>query len=252
MMLFRFLASAASIAACAIAALPAAADAPPAPLRTIVYTVDYAYTLTRREQTSGFGGSPTGAATSVTQGHGVVENSIPNDEHGTLTVAVIAATRDGGLVVDVSYAGTTEVQNPVRVAIFSDGHLSYNPKTPLSYEARRVLPFLARGFVDDHTLALGTKWSDELAPPAKGGTTYSVEKIDGPRADIGIVTYVTVSGPGGFTEQTTGTTTYAVNVQAPLTLDLEVVTRREESINETDNTRGHFEAKLVSDTFPGH
>jgi hypothetical protein len=251
-MLFRFLASAAGAAACALTALPAAADAPATPLRTIVYTVDYAYTLTRREQTSGFGGSPTGESTSVGIGHGVVENSIPNDEHGTLTVAIIVATSDGSLVADVSYAGTTEVQNTVRVAIFSDGRLSYNPKTPLSYEARRILPLLARGFVNDHTLALGTKWSDELRPPAKGGTTYSVERIDGPRADIGIVTYVTMTGPGGFTEQTTGTTTYAVNVQAPLTLDLEVVTHREESINETDNTRGHFEAKLVSDNFPGH
>jgi len=250
-MLFRFLASAGVVAG-ALTALPAAADTPLPPLRTIVYTVDYAYTLTRREQTSGFGGSPSGLSTSVTQGHGVVENSIPNVEHGTLTVAIVAATSDGSLVADVSYNGSTEIQNAVRVAILSDGRLSYNPKTPLSYEARRILPFLARGFVDNHTLALGTKWSDELAPPAKGGTTYSVERIDGPRADIAIVTSVTTSGPGGFTEQTTGTTTYAVNVQAPLTLDLEVVLRREESINETDNTRGHFEAKLVSDNFPGH
>jgi hypothetical protein len=218
-----------------------ALDAPAKPLRTLVYTVDYVGVSVRREQTAGFGASV---------GHGITERNRDIDEHGKLTVAIIAASQDGGLVADVSYAGSSTVQDTVRVAIFSDGRLSYDPKTPLCVEAATLVPYLARGFAADHAIEAGQSWKTPEAPPATGATTYTVTTVDDPHADISIVANVAVTGPSGFTEQSTGKTTYNVRVQCPLSLDLELITHREISISESDNTRVNFAAKLASDTFP--
>jgi hypothetical protein len=238
----RLLLLAALITASATPAL--AVDAPaPKPLRTLVYAIDYGGVDVRREQSAGFGAAV---------GHGITERNRDIDEHGKLTVVVIAATQDGGLVADISYAGSSTVQDTVRVAIFSDGRLSYDPKTPLCLEAATLVPYLARGFAADHTIEAGQSWKAAEAPPATGTTTYTVKSVDGTHAEIDILATVAMTGPSGFSEQETGKTSYAVNVQAPLTLDLEIINQREISISETDNTRAHFAAKLVSDTFPGH
>ncbi len=240
--MLKFLCVSALIFATAGQAL--AADPAPKALRTLVYSVDYVGVSVRREQSAGFD--------ATMGGHGITERNRDIDEHGKLTVAVIAASQDGGLVADVSYAGSSTMQDTVRVAIFSDGRLSYDPRTPLSIEAATLVPYLARGFAADHAIEAGQSWKTPEAPPATGTTTYTVASVNDPLADIGIVANVTLTGPSGFTEQSTGKSMYNVRVQCPQSLDLELITHREVSMNESDNTRVHYDAKLVSDTFPGH
>jgi hypothetical protein len=222
------------------------------PLRTIVFNVDYSVRIVRREQTSGFGGDPTGGTTSVTQGHGEVENALSNDENGTLTVAIVAATPDGGLVADVSFAGKATSQTPIRVAIFADGQLSYNPTSRLSPEAAGVLPFLARGLLTDHQIAAGESWNVAASAPATGSATYRVQSVDGSRAVIGIESSVELRGPQGFDEHTQGSTTYATDVLSPLKLDLTSVARHQIPPDQSDTTTTHITATQVSDSFQHH
>lgn len=222
------------------------------PLRTLIYNVSYSVTVIRREQTSGFGGSTLGDSTSTSQGHGAVENKLSSDEQGTLTVAVVAASADGGLVTDVSFVGKNTAQSTIRVAITIDGQLSYNPNTPLSPEAARVLPFLARGLLTDHQIAAGQTWNVPAAQPATGSANYRVVSVDGTHAVIGIDSSLSLRGPRGFDEHTQGTTTYATDVLSPISLDLTSVARHELPPNQSDTTNSHIVATQVSDSFAHH
>jgi len=241
-----------TLVACVVTVGTVWAAEPLKPLRTIVFNVDYSVKVVRREQTSGFGGDPSGGVTSVTQGAGGVENALSSDDQGTLTVAVVAATPDGGLVVDASFAGKTITQNPVRVAILADGQLSYNPSASLSPEAARVLPFLARGLLTEHQVAAGQSWNVPAVAPATGGVTYRIQSVDGPHAVIAIESSLVVRGAQGFDEHTQGSTTYATDVSSPLRLDLTSIARRQLPPNQSDTTTTHITATQVSDSFQHH
>jgi hypothetical protein len=237
-------------AAMLIAGAPARAADALKPLRTIVYDVAYSTSVARREQTSGFSNSTlSGSTSSMSSGHGEVERHLTSDERGTLTVAIVAASKDGGLVADVAFAGKSTAQSPVRVAIFADGRLSYNPNTPLCPEALRVLPFLARGLVAEHQMSAGESWSVPFASPASGSTTYTIDRVDGERAVIAIDENMIVRGASSFTEHAEGKTTYATDILSPITLELSSRTRRDVSPQETDTTDTHVLATLVSDSF---
>jgi hypothetical protein len=240
------------IAALGVSMGTVGAAEPLKPLRTLVYDVTYSLTVTRREQTSGFGGDPSGMVTSTTIGHGEVVNSISSDDRGKLTVTIVAATQDGGLVADVAFAGKSVEQKPIRVAILSDGRLSYHPGDPLCPEALRLLPFLARGLLTDREIDAGASWSVPATPPATGAAHYRIEHVDGSRAVIGIESTLSLRGPRGFDERTEGTTTYATDLLSPLTLDLNSTARHELPPNQSDTTTMHVAATQVSDSFAHH
>src|ERR1700680_4350671 len=113
-----------------------AADAPaPAvqPLRTLTYDVVYTLQTSQTIKTSGItGGDPH----SMEWGNAAVQRGVNSNDKGTLQIDVIAAPADGTLVVDASYAGHESKQPTVRVVIFADGTLTYDPKSLLSAQAR--------------------------------------------------------------------------------------------------------------------
>jgi hypothetical protein len=242
----RSLAVAAALACAASAPLAAAAQ-PAKVLRTIVYDVAYSTVTLRREQTSGFTNTARGSGSVA--GSGAVDRRFTADDRGTLTVGVIAATADGGLVVDAAFAGRTASHPPVRVAIFADGRLSYDPKSPLSPEAIGFLPFLARGFVADKTIAPGESWTAPASPPATGTSTYRVLHVNGERATLGIEATASLPGPGGFDQRAEGTTVYATDLLSPLSLDLTSHVRRQVGAEQNDRIDSHLVVTLVSDSF---
>lgn len=213
------------------------------PIRTLVYDVSYSLSVLRLEQTSGFGAA---------SGHGLVENRISADEQGTLTVAVVAASQDGGLVADVTFTGKSTTQPTIRVAIPLNGDLSYDPNQKLSPAAGRLLPFLARGLLTEHQIAPGQTWSVAAAPPETGAANYRVESVDGTRAVISIDSKLALAGPKGFEEHMQGTTTYATDVLAPIRLDLTGTARHEIPPNQSDTSTSHLVATQVSDSFVHH
>ena len=197
------------------------------PLRVIVYDVSYASTTVRREKTSGFdangmsgGGSP------------FVEHRFSSDDAGALTVSIVAATPDGGLVADCA-----------------DGRLSFDPHASLVPEATALLPLLSRGLVADRTIDVASSWSVPAAQPATGETTYKVVSIDGARAKLGIQSAISVKAPPPFTESTTGEMVYATDVLSPVSLDLHSTVRRTVNGDQSDTVDSYVTAKLRSDTF---
>lgn len=247
-MFHRSLVVAVTVAALVTAGPAAAADAPRAPLRTMVYDVAYSTATQRREQTSGFFSNPSGTMGSVA-GSGAVDRRFTSDEPGSITIAVVAATADGGLVVDSTFVGRSVSHPPIRVAIFKRGGLSYDPRTPLGPAEVELLPYLARGFIADRTIAPGEAWTEPQRQPASGTTTYRISHVDNERATLDIDGSVSLSGPSGYDEHQLGTAVYATDVLAPVSLDLHAHIRRQASANEDDTTDAHLVATLVRDSF---
>jgi hypothetical protein len=222
-----------------------AADAPAPPLRTLVYSVQLSTLTKNEEQTSGFNAAGNGGSI----GHGAVARTAEASDEGSLTVDVIGATADLGLVVDVSFAGKNSQQPATRVAIFADGHLTYDPAKQISVEAARILPLLARGLLNGRDVSPGATWKTDAAGPAKGTTTYHVIDVHGMQATIGIESDIKVPGPRGYDEQDQGKTTYATDRVCPVSVDLQARSRRSASADQYVTTTMHLTATLVSDSF---
>ncbi|HEV2737075.1 MAG TPA: hypothetical protein VGU66_00720, partial [Candidatus Elarobacter sp.] len=185
----------------------------------------------------------------VAAGSGSASQYMNGDDHGKLTIDVIAATQDGGLVVDAAFAGTTSVQPKTRVALYSDGRMSVDPAHPLAPAVQRMLPLIARGFIADRDVAAGSTWNVPAPAPAKGSTTYRVQSTDGRRARIAIEGVMSMPGPTGFDESDQATTTYATDISSPVSYDLTARIHRQLGIDQSMTTSAHLTATLVSDSF---
>jgi opacity protein-like surface antigen len=245
-----------AVAAAFAAPLAASADAPAPikPLRQLVYDVTYSARTTHEVKSSGFNGG-FGAGTSgdgnssVAAGSGAASQYMNGDDRGKLAIDVIAATTDGGLVVDASFTGTVNVQPKTRIAIFEDGRISADPAHPLVPAVARMLPLIARGFIANRDVSAGSTWSIPAPAPSKGSTTYRVQSSDGQRARIAIEGVLSMPGPTGFEESDQGTTTYATDLVSPISYDLTARIRRQLGIDQSMTTSAHITATLVSDSF---
>jgi hypothetical protein len=239
----------AGIAVLAAVAPPAAgwAQTAPAakPLRTLVYSVQFTATTTNEEHTSGFTG--TGGATPY--GNATTKRAANVDDTGMLTANIVAASGDGGLVVDASFAGKTTTQPAVRVAVFPDGHLSYAPGADLSPQAARVLPLLARGLIAERDVSPGSSWTIPAVPPTKGSYTYHVTTMDGDTATFAIDIDTTLPGPKGFDEHGKATAVYDTVRLCPTRYDLVATSRHQPAMDQYVTSNAHLTATLVSDTF---
>jgi hypothetical protein len=236
----------------ALGALTAGAAVSPAgaadaakPLRVIVYDVTYAVTTTRREKTSGF----TGNGMSASNGSPFVNNHFGGGDDGTVTVAIVAATLDGGLVADVGFVGKKTTQPTVRVAILRNGALSFDPHKELYPEASLLLPLLARGLMADRTIDVGQSWAMPAPEPVSGETTYKVAAVDGNRATLAFQTTLYKKAPPPYSESATGNVVYATDLLSPLTLDIHSIVRRPVQGDVDDTIDSWVTAKLRSDTF---
>ena len=230
--------------------LPATAAAARAeqskPLRTLTYDIAYTLQTVRDSRVSGLTG---GQPHDQESGRAAVQRGFAVNDHGTLQIDVIAAPADGTLVVDATYTGRETKQPAMRVAVFPDGVLSYDPKLPLSAPARRILPLLARGILAEHDVSPGSSWTTPFAKPASGTTTYRVSHRDQTRATIALVADFTVLGPSGYEEHDDGTTTYATDVLCPVTYDGRFRVRAQLTPDQLESADSHVRATLLSDTF---
>ena len=231
-------------------AVAARADDVPKPLRTLTYDVAYSVQTTQETLVSNLmGGNADSRPHTPDVGKGSVSRGFGSNDRGTLTVDVIAATGDGGLVVDASYEGREARQPALRVAIMSDGRLLFDPKRSLSAQARRLLPLLSRAMIDNRDVSPGSTWSTPFALPAKGATTYHVVHRDETRATIAITVDAVVAGPSGYDEHADGTTTYATDVLCPTAYDIRIRVRQQLTPEKLESSDAHVSATLVRDTF---
>jgi hypothetical protein len=222
-----------------------AADAPP-PLRTLTYDVTFSVITTQDVKTSGLtGGDPHG----FEAGSASIQRGATHSDRGTLKIDVIAAPADRTLVVDASFTGREMTQTPIRVAIFPNGTLSYDPRYVLSPQARQLLPLLARGLLTDRDVSPGSTWTAPLPKPAEGTASYRVARREAERATIDISADLVVRGPNGFDEHDDVTTTYATDMSCPISFDGRQRVRRRTSADRTEQAESHVTATLTSDSF---
>ncbi len=137
-------------------------------------------------------------------GRATTERTDSHSDKGTLTANVVAATPDGGLVIDASFAGNDVSQPVVRVAVFPDGRLGVPPDSRLLPAVARILPLLARGIVAGRTIDVGSTM--DVPPPGGAPNVQS----DGPRrqrCEFAIALHETIPGRG-FDESGDATAVY--------------------------------------------
>ena len=248
--LLAFAAAAAFTAPLAVSAADATAPIPP--MRKLVYDVTYSARTTHQVKSSGLNsgyGGGAGEGNPSTTGSGSASQFMNGDDRGKLTIDVIAAPADGGLVVDATFTGSVNAQPKTRVAIYKDGGIAADPAHPLAPETARLLPLIARGFIADRDVSPGAMWSIPAPAPAKGSTTYRVQSSDGRLARIAIEGTWSVPGANGFDESDQGVTTYATDVVSPVSYDLTARIHRQLGMDSSMTTSAHITATLVSDSF---
>jgi hypothetical protein len=222
--------------------IASAAETSPAPLRTLVYHVTLAVRTVNLQHDSGMAYGSAGETING-PGSGTTEQVGTSDDDGRLTVNVIAATGDGGLVVDARFDGKL-TQPPLRVAIYQDGRLAFDPSKRLSIEAARILPLLARGFVAGKDVAPGVTLT-----LGSGANTmrYDVTGANGDRATMALRGELT---PGmGAREHDEGTTVYDTAKLCPLNLDLRARIDRSVRLGTEERETQTLSATLLSDSF---
>jgi hypothetical protein len=240
-----------ALAALLAAAAPLGARAAdPPPLRSLVFDVSYSAHSLHEKKTSGFNGAYGGGVSAgAPSGNATAAVGLDGSDAGRMTIDVIAAAKDGGLVVDAAYTGKLGGQPKVRVVLYPDGRLSADPTKTLDPAVVQVLPLLARGFIANRNVSPGSTWTEEAPPPLKGSTTYRVTALDGQYATLALEGSRTMSGVNGFEETDRGTTKYATDLVVPVAYDVNSRIRRQPNMDETVTTDAHLVVTLVSDSF---
>jgi hypothetical protein len=248
----RFIVTFSAILAAALPAFAtAAATAPQAPLRHLVYTTQYSIASKRTQRTSGLGvldpNPDHGTAIGTTGASNSSSTAVKNA--GTLTIDVIAFDKSGALVVDASLVGDHRSQAPIRVAILADGRLGVDPRTDLCDEARRLLPLFAGSFVGGHDLAADATWSVATGGPPAGSMTVHVTDVTDDRARLEIDSDVHAGGLANAQETSHAKAVYAVKLLAPVSYDVAAHIRRTPDPGVEESAEVHLGATLVTDSF---
>lgn len=128
------------------------------------------------------------------------------DEHDTtITIDVVAALQDGGLVVTVSEPKVA----PLRVGITSEGTTIPIDtfRTPNIGESA-LLRLLARNFVVGHDDDTGSAWTLPYGPDHVGDLRVSVVKSDGPHVLLSLHGSAFETSPQTRRQQLVGSVTY--------------------------------------------
>ncbi|HEY0396286.1 MAG TPA: hypothetical protein VGD01_17515 [Candidatus Elarobacter sp.] len=230
-----------TLGACAVLAVAASAFAAAAetkPLRTLTFTINYSAVSSITSTMAG----------GLEVGSGFESHGFANDDKGTMRVDVIAATADGGLVVDASFTGDKTRQIPVRIAILSDGRLAFDPKLNVAPELIEFLPLLARGLLADQAPATGSTWTAPAPQPLEGTRTYHVTTATDTSASLSITTDARVGGGQGYDRHEESSLVYDRKLSRPVRYDTRIRLRRR-GLNGPETTDLHLTAALAGDTF---
>jgi hypothetical protein len=97
---------------------------------------------------------------------------------GTITVDVLSAANDGGLVVraDIQYQHEVRPADPVTCAIYSDGRVICPPSSVMSTPVNILLGLLGRYFYDPASVATDGSWSTHFESDSVKSVSSFVRK----------------------------------------------------------------------------
>ncbi|MEA2665920.1 MAG: hypothetical protein QOI11_2864 [Candidatus Eremiobacteraeota bacterium] len=228
---------------CAAAALPAAAWAAdaPKPLRSLTYDLRLSAASNGIVERSAIG----------TAGSTHEDFTGGGESKGTITVDIIAATQDNGLVADVREDATNRTRPKVRVAITAAGALSYDPQQShnITDEEDTLLRWLARGFVTADDRTAGAAWNiDTSAGGSRGMEHYRVLSADGAVLSLDYKAETKRSGLGGGDMTRTGSLVYDAKLTMPRSASYKDVEHRQQ-IGSFVTTELTVSLTLAADSF---
>jgi hypothetical protein len=229
-----------SCGASAVAAT--ASGATPQPMRTLTYDIDVTIGTVRTLRVDAIGSA----------GSGVSNTGAAIETRGTITIDVIAATTDGGLVVDVVENSPNRSRPKVRIAIAKTGDLTYDPKLSenVTEEEDALVRWLARGFYGQGTEAQGSNWSvDRSHGDVKGLEHYQTKSVDAGQVTLDYKAETEVRGAQGFDMTRIGSLVYDTKMVVPTTVSYQEVTHSSRMGN-YDTITVSLNMKLAKDTFP--
>ncbi len=225
----------------AVAAGTSGADAQSKPLRTLTYDLEMTVGNVREIRVDAIG----------TAGSGITNTGAALESRGSISVDVIAATADGGLVVDVWENASNRSHAKVRVAIAKSGAVVYDPKQGdnVTVEEYALLGWLGRGFYAAPADPPGTAWdTDATVQGVTGKNHYRVVSVDGDVVKLDCKTEQRASGANSFDMTRTGTLEYDMKMSAPRSANYQEI-NHSQRLGHYDTTNVSVSLKLTSDTF---
>jgi hypothetical protein len=245
----------------AAAPLPAGAVESARPLRSLSFELDL--NVATLVETSGGNVPLGGQAAIVTKGR-VVGHLSPQTRgsgdsavkrrfstKGSITVDVVRATDDSGLIVDVAENATDRVRPKVRLGIAVDGSLLFDPATRdnVTEEELALVRWLARGFYGDRPTDPGTAWTVDQS--SNGHTDlehYRVVERDEHRVTLEYTLDEKVTGVTGFEATRAGSLVYDTTLVVPVKATFQTDTRRQVA-GSYDTVRTTVALTLLTDSF---
>ncbi len=224
------------------AAAPLAASAEAAkPLRSLTYDLQVTVGMVRSIERDAIG---TAGST-----HGDFAGG--EGSRGTITVDVIAATDDRGIVADVRENAEGRSRPVVRVAITGEGGLTYDPRQGynVTNEEDALLRWLARDFVSLELRAPGAIWNvDTSSGGTRGAEHYRVVSADGALLKLDYTAESRTSGLGSGDMTRVGTVVYDARMSVPTSANYKDIIHHQE-LGRYDTTEMAVQLRLVADSF---
>jgi hypothetical protein len=191
------------------------------------------------------------AVVTTPSGTGEADVSTKVDSKGSISVDVLSATDDAGLVVDVAEDADQRTRPKVRIALGPDGALFYDPADAanLTEEEVAVVRWLARGFYGDHPRDPGTAWTvDQSANGHVDVEHYRVQSHDHDRVTLDYALEEKVGGTSGYDAAREGSLVYDTALVVPVKATFQSSSRRQ--VGSTfDTTRSTITLTLTADSF---
>jgi hypothetical protein len=237
--------------------LRAGAADTPRPVRTLTFACSVS--VAERRETPGNAESTrivnAGRGSEVMEsmpiGNGESDLTARIEAKGSISVDVLSATDDAGLVVEVAESADSRTRPKVRIAVGQDGALFYDPATSskLTEEEIAVVRWLARGFYGDHPRDPGTSWAvDQSANGHVDVEHYRVVSHDRDRVTLDYVLDEAAAGANGYNASRAGSLVYDTVLIIPVKANFQSSARRQMG-STLITTRSTVALTLTADSF---
>jgi hypothetical protein len=242
------------------APLLASAAESPRPIRTLTYAVELhviesldtpAGALPQPRAVTVVKGRSSGAPSRPPSGSAEAHTGGGMSAQGSITVDVLEATEDAGLVVEIAENAPKRERPKVKVAIAADGTLFYDPANSdkLSEEELAVVRWLGRNFYGDHPKDVGTAWTvDQSTNGHTDVERYRVLAREDPRVTLDYALEERTTSAGGYAGTRAGSLVYDTAMVIPVTAAFETVARRQLG-GSYDTRRTSVRLTLTADSF---
>ncbi len=230
----------AALAAVLLAAAPlCASGAERAPLRALTYAVDVSTadsvdtsggTINNGVRAGIFVHGRLVGGDTPTSGSGEKHSTASQASKGTISVDVVQATTDAGLVIDIAETTDALARPKVRMVIAGDGTLFFEPAevTKLSEEELVVARWLGRGFYGDHPTDVGTAWVVDLSANGRSDVEhYRVLAHDAQQVTLAYAFEERTTIANAFAGTRQGSLVYDTALVVPVKASFQTIARRQ-------------------------